>query len=215
MGAAQNPQAKSRREERIAKRQERLQKRQERLGKKKQADTPGRLAETGSMQRGDTHDGERLAGTPERRAETGGKRPAGILGKRFAGKRNARQADKQSSGVAVNSAGAAQQSNKAETFNPPSAGGKQAANSQLSMFGANAVPNKTDYKGMLAARAQRRNEKLEYRVLSQSGPAHEPIFQIGVFIDGEKIGGGEGSRVKDAEQAAAHEACAKLGIAEK
>ncbi|MDR1092968.1 MAG: hypothetical protein LBL66_02335 [Clostridiales bacterium] len=75
------------------------------------------------------------------------------------------------------------------------------------------VPNKTDYKGMLATYVQKsRSGALEYKVLEQAGPAHEPVFKIGAFVGGAQKGAGAGSRVRDAEQAAARDACLAYGI---
>jgi ribonuclease-3 len=51
-----------------------------------------------------------------------------------------------------------------------------------------------------------------YQTLNESGPAHEKIFTIEVLYKGEAIAQGQGRTKKEAEQAAALQACEKLGI---
>jgi ribonuclease-3 len=50
----------------------------------------------------------------------------------------------------------------------------------------------------------------EYRVAGESGPDHQKIFQIEVWIDGEYMATGEGSTKKEAEQRAARSALEQL-----
>ena len=52
----------------------------------------------------------------------------------------------------------------------------------------------------------------EYTVIKESGPAHKRIFTVEVKYNGEVLAVEEGLSKKDAEQKAAHAACAKLGI---
>ncbi len=54
----------------------------------------------------------------------------------------------------------------------------------------------------------------EYRLAGESGPDHQKIFQIDVWIDGECMATGEGSTKKEAEQRAARSALELLGRAE-
>ena len=54
----------------------------------------------------------------------------------------------------------------------------------------------------------------EYRVAGESGPDHQKIFQIEVWIDGECVASGEGSTKKEAEQLAARSALEQLERAE-
>ena len=54
----------------------------------------------------------------------------------------------------------------------------------------------------------------EYRVAGESGPDHQKVFQIEVWIDGERIATGEGSTKKEAEQRAARSALEQLERAE-
>ncbi|MGM0505760.1 MAG: ribonuclease III [Bacteroidota bacterium] len=52
----------------------------------------------------------------------------------------------------------------------------------------------------------RRKPYPDYRVLKESGPGHDKTFVVGVFIEGEQMGSGEGKSKKQAEQDAAQEA---------
>ncbi len=54
----------------------------------------------------------------------------------------------------------------------------------------------------------------EYRVAGESGPDHQKVFQIEVWIDGAYIATGEGSSKKEAEQRAARSAMEQLERAE-
>ncbi len=51
-----------------------------------------------------------------------------------------------------------------------------------------------------------------YRLAATSGPDHEPVFTVHCLVGGEVVGIGEGPTKKKAEQAAATQACEKLGI---
>ena len=53
-----------------------------------------------------------------------------------------------------------------------------------------------------------------YKVLSSKGPANNPTFEVGVYLDDESIllGVGVGSSKKEAEKMAAKEALSKLAI---
>ena len=50
----------------------------------------------------------------------------------------------------------------------------------------------------------------EYRLAGESGPDHQKVFQIEVWIDGEYMATGEGSTKKEAEQRAARSALDQL-----
>jgi len=50
----------------------------------------------------------------------------------------------------------------------------------------------------------------EYRLAGESGPDHQKVFQIEVWIDGEYMATGEGSTKKEAEQRAARRALEQL-----
>lgn len=66
---------------------------------------------------------------------------------------------------------------------------------------------KTDLQEALARKGQR----VSYRVIGESGPAHDPRFEMEAVVDGERVGKGEGHSKKEAEQAAAREALEALG----
>lgn len=51
-----------------------------------------------------------------------------------------------------------------------------------------------------------------YRVLSISGPAHKPIFEIEISWNNKVLGVCKGHSKKEAEQECAYKACCKLGI---
>ncbi len=47
-----------------------------------------------------------------------------------------------------------------------------------------------------------------YRVLHEAGPAHKKIFTVGVYLEGVKIGEGQGKSKQEAEENAANQALA-------
>lgn len=71
-----------------------------------------------------------------------------------------------------------------------------------------------DYKTLLQEVVQKnRGEKLDYKIISEQGPAHERVFTCGVYLNSNSIGKGEGSSKKNAEQMAAKQALSLMGIA--
>jgi len=65
----------------------------------------------------------------------------------------------------------------------------------------------SDRKSALQEYLQARGESpAEYRVAGESGPDHQKVFQIEVWINGECMARGEGSTKKEAEQRAASSA---------
>jgi ribonuclease-3 len=54
----------------------------------------------------------------------------------------------------------------------------------------------------------------EYRLTGESGPDHQKLFLIEVWVDGERMAKGEGATKKEAEQRAARSALEKLEQAE-
>ena len=52
----------------------------------------------------------------------------------------------------------------------------------------------------------------EYNVVSVTGPAHKPVFEIEVVWEGKVISSATGSSKKEAEQNSAYEACKKLNV---
>lgn len=70
-----------------------------------------------------------------------------------------------------------------------------------------------DYKTALQEFVQRsRTSVLEYRLADESGPDHRKSFEAEALINGEVVGRGSGSSKKKAEQAAARDACERLGV---
>lgn len=64
-----------------------------------------------------------------------------------------------------------------------------------------------DYKTKLQEEAQTRyKEAPDYRLVSQQGPDHDKIFQVDVFMNGQKFSVGTGKSKKQAEQNAAKNA---------
>ena len=58
----------------------------------------------------------------------------------------------------------------------------------------------------------RRGEAVVYSVLDVDGPPHDRRFTCAAVIDGEQLGTGSGESKKAAEQEAAKEALARLGV---
>jgi ribonuclease-3 len=75
--------------------------------------------------------------------------------------------------------------------------------------------SESDRKSALQELLQGRGQSpAEYRLAGESGPDHQKIFQIEVWIDGEYMATGEGSTKKEAEQCAARSALELLARAE-
>lgn len=71
----------------------------------------------------------------------------------------------------------------------------------------------TDYKTLLQEVIQKNpDEHLTYGLVAQSGPDHDKIFTVEVFLNSNSIGTGSGHSKKKAEQAAAKEALSLMGI---
>ncbi len=51
-----------------------------------------------------------------------------------------------------------------------------------------------------------------YKLIGETGPAHNKVFNIEVFYKGEAVAKGQGKSKKEAEQHAAYEACKILGV---
>ena len=61
---------------------------------------------------------------------------------------------------------------------------------------------------------ERDSGMLEYRVISECGPDHDKTFEVGVFLDSNRIGVGKGHSKRKAEQAAAKDALCLFGVTE-
>ena len=66
-----------------------------------------------------------------------------------------------------------------------------------------------DYKSLLQESVQTVRKSVEYRLISEEGPAHDKTFKVEVVIDNLVYGVGSGSSKKEAEQNAAKEAYLK------
>ena len=66
-----------------------------------------------------------------------------------------------------------------------------------------------DYKSLLQESVQTVKKSVTYKLVDETGPAHERIFRVEVVIDGLVYGIGSGGSKKEAEQAAAKEAYMK------
>ena len=72
--------------------------------------------------------------------------------------------------------------------------------------------NFVDYKSYLQELVQSDKRTLDYKVYSESGPSHDKIFSIRVYMDEILMGEGTGKTKKEAEQSAAEVALKKLAI---
>ena len=70
------------------------------------------------------------------------------------------------------------------------------------------VDHKTELQGALA----REGRSVKYEVVDVEGPPHERHFTCSARVDGQELGVGRGASKKDAEQEAARQALAALGV---
>ena len=71
--------------------------------------------------------------------------------------------------------------------------------------------DESDRKSALQELLQSRGQTpAEYRVVKESGPDHQKIFEIEVWVNGARLASAEGSTKKEAEQRAARKALAQL-----
>ena len=68
----------------------------------------------------------------------------------------------------------------------------------------------SDYKSVLQEYVQTEKKSLSYRLVKESGPAHNRLFTIEVSVDGIVLGSGSASSKKEAEQEAARSALEKM-----
>lgn len=66
-----------------------------------------------------------------------------------------------------------------------------------------------DYKSKLQELVQTTKESLEYRLINETGPAHDKVFEVEVIIGDIVYGRGKGKSKKEAEQMAAADAYKK------
>lgn len=67
-----------------------------------------------------------------------------------------------------------------------------------------------DSKTILQEYVQARNIEYSYELIGESGPEHDKIFEMAVFMNGEQFSVGRGNSKKHAQQQAAYEAILKL-----
>jgi ribonuclease III len=77
-----------------------------------------------------------------------------------------------------------------------------------------ALTTHVDYKTELQEALARRGQSVSYSVLEVEGPPHDRRFKCAAAIEGETVGIGSGASKKAAEQEAAKQALASLGIEE-
>lgn len=66
-----------------------------------------------------------------------------------------------------------------------------------------------DYKSELQEMVQTNRKSLEYRIISETGPSHDKVFEIEVLVENIVYGKGFGKTKKEAEQNAAKNALQK------
>ena len=69
-----------------------------------------------------------------------------------------------------------------------------------------------DYKTLLQESVQTVKKSVEYKLVSESGPAHKKVFEVEVIIDGLVYAKGSGPSKKEAEQEAARIAYNKRAL---
>ncbi|HEY5662001.1 MAG TPA: ribonuclease III [Gaiellaceae bacterium] len=75
-----------------------------------------------------------------------------------------------------------------------------------------ALTTHVDYKTELQEALARRGQSVSYSVLEVEGPPHDRRFRCAAVIEGEQLGVGSGASKKAAEQEAAKETLAALGV---
>lgn len=70
----------------------------------------------------------------------------------------------------------------------------------------------TDYKTLLQELLAKshKNTQIKYKLLKKTGPSHNILFEIGLFINGNMVGSAKGGRKKNAEQKCAKEYYLKI-----
>ena len=75
-----------------------------------------------------------------------------------------------------------------------------------------ALTTHVDHKTELQEALARAGKQVSYTVLEIEGPPHDRRFKCAAVVDGEELGTGQGLSKKAAEQEAAKQALARLGI---
>ena len=70
-----------------------------------------------------------------------------------------------------------------------------------------------DFKTILQEYVQGDRKTIVYKIINESGPSHDKVFEAAVYLDGTIIlGNGVGKTKKEAEQKAAEEALKKVSF---
>ena len=65
----------------------------------------------------------------------------------------------------------------------------------------------TNFKGMLQEYVQKQKlGEIVYKETGKTGPQHNPVFSVSVYVNGKKLGSGQGKKKNEAEQSAANTA---------
>ena len=92
-------------------------------------------------------------------------------------------------------------------------GGMEVARRFILPFITEGKHAEADYKTRLQEIVQANpEEKLRYVLESESGPDHDKRFVVGVYLNSNRVAGGEGRSKKAAEQHAAREALKLMGV---
>lgn len=93
-------------------------------------------------------------------------------------------------------------------------GGIEAATNHINKFHLNGIVEQqlfVDSKSVLQERIQEKPGCVcEYRLISESGPDHNKVFEVAVFIDGVQLAIATGRNKKEAEQKCAYHALKNL-----
>jgi ribonuclease III len=68
-----------------------------------------------------------------------------------------------------------------------------------------------DFKSALQELLARRQARVSYEVIAETGPAHRRTFKVAAVVDSKRVGKGKGRSKKAAEQAAAQQALKRFG----
>ncbi|MBO4863039.1 MAG: ribonuclease III [Eubacterium sp.] len=94
-------------------------------------------------------------------------------------------------------------------------GGMDEAERYIKKFLLSDIESKStfyDAKSILQEYAQGKGMKLDYRLISTTGPEHNRVYRVVARLDGVEYEEGTGPTKKMAEQVAAHETINRLGI---
>ncbi|MFH1227174.1 MAG: ribonuclease III [Planctomycetota bacterium] len=84
---------------------------------------------------------------------------------------------------------------------------------EIEAIKANPVGTDTNYKALLQDYSQHHMDCLpHYKVVRESGPKHEPTFEVAVMLANKPYGHGVGHSKKEAEQSAAQATLKQLGV---